>query len=110
VTTRDYALDVLIGAGVGVEVISCLGLLAMRTAIDRLHYASAGTALGPALIAAAVCVREGVVSAQGLSAILIAVIFAFAGSALGIALARAVRIQSVGALESTSPERARGRA
>jgi multisubunit Na+/H+ antiporter MnhG subunit len=107
-TTRDYFDYVLVALGVGVEVIACLGLLAMRTAIDRLHFASAGTALGPALIAAAVCIREGIVSSQALSAILIAVVFAFAGSALGIALARVVRIGTVGTLKSSPAERERG--
>jgi multisubunit Na+/H+ antiporter MnhG subunit len=107
-TTRDLFLDVLIALGVGSEVIACLGLLVMRSSIDRLHFASAGTALGPALLAAAVCVREGVVSAQGLAALLIAVVFAFAGSALGIALARTIRIRTAGTLEPTRAERDRG--
>ena len=107
-TTRDLFLDVLIALGVGSEAIACLGLLVMRSSIDRLHFASAGTALGPALLAAAVCVREGVVSAQGLAALLIAVVFAFAGSALGIALARTIRIRTAGTLEPTRAERDRG--
>jgi hypothetical protein len=108
VTARDLVLAVLIGLGVGSEVIACLGIVAMRSAIDRLHFASAGTALGPALLAAAVCVREGVVSAQGLAALLIAAVFAFAGSALGIALARTIRIKTVGTLEPTLAELERG--
>jgi multisubunit Na+/H+ antiporter MnhG subunit len=108
VTTR-VVLDVLVGLGVAAEVISCVGLLAMQSAIDRLHYASAGTALGPALLAAAVCVREGFVSAQGLAAMLIAVVFAFAGSALGVGLAKTIRLETVGTAESTAAERERGR-
>jgi len=108
VSTRDLVLDVLIALGVASEVIACLGLAAMRSAIDRLHFASAGTAVGPALLAVAVCVREGIVSAQGLAALLIAVVFAFAGSALGVALARTVRIDTAGTLEPTRPERERG--
>ena len=106
-TTR-VVLDVLVGLGVAAEVISCIGLLTMRSAIDRLHYASAGTALGPALLAAAVCVREGFVSAQGLAAMLIAVVFAFAGSALGVGLAKTIRLDMVGTVESTAAERERG--
>ena len=106
-TTR-VVLDVLVGLGVAAEVISCIGLLAMRSAIDRLHYASAGTALGPALLAAAVCVREGVVSAHGLAAMLVAVVFAFAGSALGVGLAKTIRLETVGTTESSPAERERG--
>jgi multisubunit Na+/H+ antiporter MnhG subunit len=108
VTTRDLTLDVLIALGVGAELIACLGLVAIRSSIDRLHFASAGTALGPALLAAAVCVREGIASAQGLAALLIAVVFAFAGSALGVALARTIRVRTAGTLEPTRAERERG--
>ena len=108
-TTRDYVDYVLVAAGVGAEVIACVGLLSMRNAIDRLHFASAGAALGPALVAAAVCVREGVVSAQGLTAILIAVVFAFAGSALLMAVARVIRVETAGTIKSTPAERERGR-
>jgi multisubunit Na+/H+ antiporter MnhG subunit len=100
---------ILVALGVGAEAIACLGLLVMRTAIDRLHYASAGTALAPALIAAAVCVREGIVSAQGLAAIVIAVVFAFAGSALGVSLARIIRVRTQGSLKPTDAELERGR-
>jgi multisubunit Na+/H+ antiporter MnhG subunit len=108
VTPRDYADYVLVALGVGTEVISCIGLLAMRSTIDRLHYAGAGTALGPALLAAAVCVREGVVSAQGLSALLIAVVFAFAGSALGVGLAKTIRLETAGTADASPAERVRG--
>ena len=106
-TTR-VAIDVLVALGVAAEAISCLGLLAMRSAIDRLHYASAGTALGPALLAAAVCVREGFVSAQGLAAMLVAVVFAFAGSALGVGLTKTIRLGTVGTADSSPAERERG--
>jgi multisubunit Na+/H+ antiporter MnhG subunit len=106
-STRDLVLDVLIALGVGAEMVACLGFLAMRSAIDRLHYAGAGTAVGPAFIAAAVCVREGVVSAQGLAALLIAVVLAAGGSALGTATARLVRLDTHGTLASTPTERER---
>src|SRR3954454_10590633 len=45
------AVHVLVWLGVAVELVSCVGLLAMRNAIDRLHYAGTGMALGPALVA-----------------------------------------------------------
>jgi multisubunit Na+/H+ antiporter MnhG subunit len=106
-TTLDYALYVLVGLGVATEIVACVGLVAMRKPIDRLHYASAATGLGPAFVAAAVCVREGVVSAQGLSAMLIAVVLAFAGGTLGLAVARIVRLRTDGTLEPTAAERER---
>ena len=101
------ALWVLIGLGVATEVVACVGLAAMRRPMDRLHYASAATGLGPAFVAAAVCVREGVVSAQGLSALLVAVVLAFAGGTLGLAVARIVRVRTVGTLEPSDAERRR---
>jgi multisubunit Na+/H+ antiporter MnhG subunit len=107
-TTLDYALYVLVALGVGTEIVACLGLLAMRRAIDRLHYASAATAAGPAFIAAAVCTRQGIVSAQGLTSILIAVVLALAGGTLGIAVARIIRLRTHGTLEPSPAERERG--
>jgi multisubunit Na+/H+ antiporter MnhG subunit len=107
VTTR-VAIDVLVALGVGAEVVSCVGLLAMRSAIDRIHYASAGQALGPAFLAAAVCVREGIVSAQGLASLLIAVVFAFAGSALGVGLTKTIRLDAAGTADATPAELERG--
>ena len=101
------ALWILIGIGVATEVVACIGLAAMRRPMNRLHYASAATGLGPAFVAAAVCVREGVVSAQGLSALLIAVVLAFAGGTLGLAVARIVRLRTVGTLEPSEAERGR---
>ena len=52
--------------------------------------------------------REGFVSAQGLAAMLVAVVFAFAGSALGVGLAKTIRLDTVGTAESTAAERERG--
>lgn len=106
-TTLDYALYVLVGIGVAVELVACLGLVAMRGAINRLHYASAATGVGPAFIAAAVCTRQGVVSAQGLTSILIAVVLAFAGGTLGVGVARVIRLRTHGTLEPSAAERER---
>lgn len=106
-TTLDYALYALVGLGVAAEVVACVGLFAMRNAIDRLHYASAAGGLGPTFVAAAVCAREGVVSSQGLAALLVAVVLAVAGSVLGLAVARTVRLRTHGTLEPSQPERER---
>ena len=100
-------VDVLVGLGVAIELASCVGLLAMRTAIDRIHYAGAGTVAGPALIAAAVCVEEGLFTTNGLNAVLVAVMLAILGAALATATARAIRLRERGTLESTAAERER---
>lgn len=101
-------VDILVALGVGIELLACVGLVAMENAIDRLHYAGAATVVGPALIAAAVCVEEGLFTTNGLNAILVALMLALFGAALGTATARAIRLRDRGSLESTSAERERG--
>ena len=107
-STRDYAVAVLVSGGVAAEVVCCVGLVALRRAVDRLHYAAAGATLGPALVAAAVCVREGVVSSQGLNSILVAVLLAVGGDALTGGTIRMIRLGEHSGLESTAAERERG--
>ena len=104
---RDLIVDVLVTCGVAAELVCCLGVLAMRSAIDRLHYAGAAATLGPALVAAAVCVREGLVSSQGLNSLLIAVLLAFGSAAVAGATARLIRFRQQRGLESTPAERER---
>jgi multisubunit Na+/H+ antiporter MnhG subunit len=100
-------VDVLVALGVAIELASCVGLLAMRTAIDRIHYAGAGTVVGPALIAAAVCVEEGLLTTNGLNAVVVAFLLAILGAALATATARAIRLRERGTVESTPAERER---
>ena len=100
-------IDILVAVGVTAQLVSCVGLLAMRTAIDRIHYAGAGTVAGPALIAAAVCVEEGLFTTNGLNAVLVAFLLAILGAALATATARAIRLRERGTLESTPAERER---
>jgi multisubunit Na+/H+ antiporter MnhG subunit len=101
-------VEILVALGVASELVCCVGLAAMRTAIDRLHYAGAGTAVGPALIAAAVCTEEGVFTTNGLNALLVALMLALLGGALATATARAIRLRERGTLESSAAERERG--
>ena len=102
------AVHILVWLGVATEVVCCVGLLTMRNAIDRLHYAGAATTVGPALIAAAVCVEEGVFTTNGLDAIGVALLLSLLGGTLGVATARTIRLRERGSLESTPAERERG--
>jgi multisubunit Na+/H+ antiporter MnhG subunit len=102
------AVHVLIWLGVAIELACCAGLVAMRNAVDRLHYAGAATTVGPALIAAAVCVEEGVFTTNGLDAIVAALLLSLLGGTLGVATARAIRLRERGSLESNAAERERG--
>lgn len=101
-------VHVLIWLGVAVEVTACVGLLTMRNAIDRLHYAGAATVTGPILIAAAVCFEEGLFTTNGLDAVAVAGMLAMLGGALSIATGRAIRLRDRGTLESSPAERERG--
>ena len=100
-------VDLLIVLGVAVELLSCVGLLAMPRPIDRLHYAGAATVVGPALVAAAVCVQEGLFTANALNSILVALMLALLGAALTIATARAIRLRERGTLEPSEAEQER---
>ena len=100
-------VDVLVALGVAVELAACVGLVAMRNAIDRIHYAGAGTVVGPTLIAAAVCVEEGLFTTNGLNAVAVALLLAILGAALATATARAIRLRERGTLDSTPAERER---
>ena len=101
-------VHLLVWLGVAVELVCCVGLVAMRTAIDRLHYAGAATVVGPVLVAAAVCLEEGLFTVSGLNAIAVALLLALLGGALGVATARAIRLREHGTLEASAAERERG--
>ena len=88
----------LLYLGVACQLVSVLGVVVMRGAYDRLHYAAAGSALGPLLVGAALVLRETVrphgvyeLSSGGAEA-LAAVLFVFLlAPAATIMLARAAR-------------------
>ena len=48
-------VQVLVWAGVAVQLVCLLGFMTARSTIDRIHFSSAATTIGPSLIAAAVC-------------------------------------------------------
>ena len=98
-------VDILIVLGVAAQLASCTALLALRTPIDRLHYVGAATGIGPALIAAAVCVREGFLTSNGLDAVVVAVLLALLGAALSTATARTIRLHERGTLKPSEAER-----
>jgi multisubunit Na+/H+ antiporter MnhG subunit len=101
-------VQALVWLGVAFELACCLGFAVLRSAIDRLHFVGAATVTGPPLVAAAVCVEEGVFTTNGLNAIAAAVLLALLGGALGVATARAIRLRDRRTLESTAAERERG--
>ena len=85
---------VLLVAGVAVVVLCCVGVLVMRGAYARLHYA-APAGLGALLLAVAIVVREGF-SLIGDKALLVAVFLLVSSPVLSHVTARAARIRELG--------------
>ncbi|HEU5200609.1 MAG TPA: monovalent cation/H(+) antiporter subunit G [Ktedonobacterales bacterium] len=94
-TWQTIFADVLLALGVGIELLSCLGLLVMNNVFDRLHYVGPAATLGPIAIAGAVLLEEGI-STAGLKAILIAVVLVGVGPIVTHATARAARVRQFG--------------
>lgn len=86
----NVAVDVLLAAGVALELLCCVGIVVMRTTLDRLHYAAAGTTVPAFLILAAVLVREHL-SSGGMEAIAAVGLAFFLNPILVTATARAMR-------------------
>ena len=83
-------VDVLLALAALTFVICTVGLLAGRTAVDRLHYAGAASSLPPWFAAAAVVVEERG-STGGIDAIVVAALLLVLGAAVGHATARVAR-------------------
>jgi multisubunit Na+/H+ antiporter MnhG subunit len=88
----NLAVDVLLALGVAAQLLCCVGVLAMRTTADRLHYAAAGTTIGPILVLAALLVREQL-AGHALQAIAAVAVTFVAGTIVTHALGRAIRVR-----------------
>jgi multisubunit Na+/H+ antiporter MnhG subunit len=86
----NVLVDVFLAAGVGLELLCCLGVALMRNTFDRLHYVSAASTVPAFLVLAAVLVREHL-SSGGLLAIAAVALMFLLNPILVIATARAVR-------------------
>lgn len=91
---RDLVEYVLLALGVGIQVLSAVGVLAMRSVYDRLHYVGSAS-VGGVLVCVAVTVRESF-SLIGNKTLLIAFFLLVSGPALVHATARAARIRERG--------------
>lgn len=89
-TARHVAVDLLLWVGVGLELVSCIGMLAFASIYDRLHLASPA-ALGVVFIAAAVVVQKSF-SLVGDKALLIAAFTLAGGPLVTHAFGRAARV------------------
>jgi multisubunit Na+/H+ antiporter MnhG subunit len=92
---REIVVDVLLGLGVVFVALSAIGVLAMRTAVDRLHFTAPAATFSPVCFAAAVLVEEPLSSA-GVKAVLVALLIGLTTPVLGHATVRAFRIREEG--------------
>jgi multicomponent Na+:H+ antiporter subunit G len=104
---RDLAVIALLAVGVAVTLLSCLGVLVMRDAYDRLHYTGPAAVVAPVAIAAAVVLEERL-SAAGIKSLLVALVLVITNPVLGHATARAARIREFGEWTVRDEERAGG--
>jgi multisubunit Na+/H+ antiporter MnhG subunit len=86
----NVAVDVLLGLGVASAAVCCVGVLVMRTTLDRLHYSAACTTLPAFFVLAAVLIREHVGSG-GLEAIAAVALLFLLNPVVVVATARAIR-------------------
>ena len=100
----DWVAGGLLAAGVGIQLLSCLGLLVARTTFDRLHLVAPATVLGAPLVCAAVLVNESF-SQGGIKAIIVAVVLVLANPVLVHVTARAARVRERGRWEALDRER-----
>ena len=91
----ELLVAALLAVGVGVELLCCVGILAMRDAYDRLHFTGPASTLGPIAIAGAILVEESF-SAAGFKALLVAVVLLVTNPLVVHATARAGRVRELG--------------
>lgn len=94
---------VLLFCGVALLLMCAAGVLVMRTALDRLHYASAGC-WGALLVALAILVHESL-SIIGDKALATAAAIVVSSPALGHATARAIQIRRHQTWNAHPPQR-----
>ena len=92
---RDVIVAVLLGVGVAAALLSCVGVMLMHSALDRLHFTAPAATVSPVLFAAAVLVEEPLSSA-GVKAVLIALVVIVTTPVLTHATARAARVREHG--------------
>lgn len=88
-TGRAAVVELLLFAGVAVELLCCIGVLVMRGALQKLHFLAPAGTVGAWLIAAAVAVSHHPFSGAGLKAMSIALLLTAFGPVASHATARA---------------------
>lgn len=85
---RELVIGVLLGAGVAAELACCVGVASARTTLARVHYAAAGSTVGPLLVAVAVAV-ERKLSSDTATAVLVTLLLFVLGTVAAHAIGAA---------------------
>ena len=91
-TPTSVVVGILLIIAVGVALASCLGVLVMDDAYDKLHYLGPASIAGPLCVAAAVVLTEGL-SQAGIKALMTAGLLIVSSPVLAHATARALYIR-----------------
>jgi monovalent cation/proton antiporter MnhG/PhaG subunit len=91
----DVLVTVLLVVAVLAVLISCLGMLVMRDALDQLHFTAPAATIAPVAVAVAVLLEEPL-SGAGVKAVIVAVLLVITTPVLSHATARAARIREHG--------------
>jgi multisubunit Na+/H+ antiporter MnhG subunit len=92
--TRELPVAILLVAGVALMLLSCVGLVAMRSALDRLHY-TGPAAVGALLVSIAMTIEESF-SLIGNTALAVGVFMVLSGVVLVHVTASAARVHELG--------------
>jgi monovalent cation/proton antiporter MnhG/PhaG subunit len=101
--TSDLLVDVFLVLGVGCQLVCCVGVVAMRSVFDRLHFAGAGNTLGPLFVGAAVLVRQ-TTSSAGIETVVTMALIVLIGPLVTLATVRAARRDELGQIGPTDGE------
>lgn len=108
----DETVHAVLFLGVACQLVCVLGTVLMRSVFDRLHYAAAGSTLGPSLVGGAIVARQTVhphtaleLSPSGLETLFAVLFVLLLSPAPTILLARAARREEYGSLEARPEEK-----
>ncbi len=87
-SARELVIAALVTLAVLTAALSCLGVLVMRTPLQRLHYLGPLTMVSPVLLGVAVALARGVYAGAGWKALFIALVLAAFGPVLAHETAR----------------------
>jgi len=102
---RGIAVDIFLGLGVAVAIMSSIGILAMRDAYQRVHYVTPISLLTPVSIGIAILIQSGWSSRSAQTWLAIG-FMAIASPFLSHATMRAIRIRETGDWRLTLPKQA----